>query len=81
MKIIELYKLTRTVQYFGLTLIVPVDTKYIATDASAKIYAYECKPLLTSHKWVHIPHSRYDEICLVDLQEIYWRGTLQEVLW
>ena len=77
MNILQEYAITRKVEYFGLTLTVPNDCEYIATDKSGKVYAYTNRPEDRHSTWA--TYADYVYIADVDLEGMDWRDTLQKV--
>ena len=68
---------TKKVNYFGIDLVVPRWTKYLATDKNGEITAYNSKPKLDKTSWVFV--GRFCFVTDVDLEGQDWRETLMEV--
>lgn len=75
MKLINIIKTTKDVEYFGLTLAVPRWTSFIATDSDGKVYAYQWKPSRGVESW-HSHGLDVQALGQVELEGIDWASTL-----
>jgi hypothetical protein len=70
----------KSVNYHGINLIVPNNTKWLATDKSCLLCAYfENEPYDTGYNEWNNLHSDRIFICQVDLEGMDWRDSLVEV--
>lgn len=69
----------KTVNYFGLSLTVPEDIDYIATNSYGVVYGYFSEPELCDEFWDNrchgIPKVR---LATVNLHGLNWRETLRK---
>lgn len=69
----------KTVNYFGLSLTVPEDIDYIATNSYGGVYGYFSEPELCDEFWDNrrygIPKVR---LATVNLHGLDWKETLRE---
>lgn len=69
----------KTVNYFGLSLTVPEDIYYIATNSYGVVYGYFSEPELCDEFWDNhrygIPKVR---LATVNLHGLNWRETLRK---
>lgn len=78
MTLVELPK-TKTVDYFGLQLTVPLFINFIATDSDGEVYGYEIKPSDDVY-WEPNGNNDLDYyiIATVNLHGLDWRETLRK---
>lgn len=78
MTLVELPK-TKTVDYFGLQLTVPLFINFIATDSDGEVYGYENKPYDDVY-WEPDGDNDLDYyiIATVNLHGLDWRETLRK---
>lgn len=68
---------SKKVNYFGIILVVNAECKWIATDKSGGMYAYDTKPQLGGSFW-KVPGSDYSQLGLFEPNEL-WKESLQGV--
>lgn len=79
MIILEEYKLTRTVEYFGLTLNITRKSGWISTDKTGEAWFSEHKPYLTLDcQFDYFWRVTDTLIADVDLEDMDWKDTLRE---
>lgn len=78
MTLVELPK-TKTVDYFGLQLIVPHSINFIATDSDGEIYGFKNEPSAIGY-WEPDDDDGQDwyMIATVNLHGLDWRETLRK---
>jgi hypothetical protein len=77
----KLLKELKPVTYFGINLLVPQWTKFIATDQDGLIYAYEGRPVTgLFYDWVNEYGDNAEHIERADLEGMDWKQTLVEVV-
>ena len=70
----------KQVNYHGINVIVPANTRWLATDSDGYLGAYsdQCfAPTLKNRVWDN--DQEYINICQVDLEGMDWRDSLMEV--
>ncbi|EAB4417312.1 hypothetical protein D7B12_17940 [Salmonella enterica] len=78
MKLIEQEILLKTVAYFGLTIDVPLDTRYLAASPRGKVTAWaQCAPKAISahgggYWWSGDDHDFLGEVAVVNLEGMNW---------
>lgn len=73
---------TKAVEYFGLTINVPIDTRYLATDADGEVWSFEFAPTPETDMWnwwAAGSENTSDHVANVDLEGLDWRETLVEL--
>lgn len=73
--------------YFGIELMVPIWTKYVATEDDGVVLAFISKPVVldeTGKKfglviWNNPDADEMEEVAKVDLEGMDWKETLVEV--
>ena len=69
----------KTVNYFGLSLTVPEDIDYIATDSYGGVYGYFSEPEPCSEFWdTHYDGFPKVRLATVNLHGLNWRETLRK---
>lgn len=68
----------KTVNYFGIDLIVPDEYGFLATDKGGSVYWYEERPEFDKSQW-DTDASVGSFLCGVDLEGMDWRESLMEV--
>lgn len=78
MNILMECKHTKTVKYFGITLEVPRDVKYLAVDGDGRLYSYQNKPENNIALDFWYDSAECYLVGEVDLEGQDWRETLRE---
>lgn len=86
MKLLSLPQKKKVI-YFGMELMVPFWTKYVATEDDGLVLAFKSKPVVldeTGKKfglviWNNPDADEMEEIATVDLEGMNWKETLVEV--
>jgi len=60
--------MTKRAEYFGLTLTVPVNTHYLATDLSGRVFSYIEKPTKCADFWMGPPESTSTCVCYLEFE-------------
>jgi len=72
--------LGKTVNYFGIQLVVSQDTKYLVTNSEGHVIASEQKPEFDyKNGWCYDWDEWITKITRVDLEGMDWKDTLMEV--
>jgi len=70
----------KSVNYHGINVIVPANTRWLATDSDGYLGIYTdqyCEPTLKNRVWDN--GYEYIFICQVDLEGMDWKDSLMEV--
>ncbi len=81
MKIIEL-KESKKVNYFGLIIVIPWFANYLAVDQDGTLNAFQNKPILNEKGlfwWTDPTCEQFQQIAVVDLEDMDWKETLIKV--
>jgi hypothetical protein len=68
----------KTVNYFGIYLIVPDEKGWLTTDSDGSVYWYDTKPVKDGYEWGG-DYGSMIFICKVDLEGMDWKNSLMEV--
>ncbi len=69
----------KTVNYFGLSLTVPEDIDYVATNSYGVVYGYFSEPELCDEFWdTHYDGFPKVRLATVNLHGLDWKETLRE---
>jgi hypothetical protein len=72
--------LGKTVDYFGLSLVVYESTKFLATTDAGEVLQSQFKPELDPYiGWLYDWEDYYVHVVTVDLEGTDWKDTLVEV--
>ncbi|EJS0970487.1 hypothetical protein NW995_002483 [Salmonella enterica] len=63
--------------YFGMEVIIPDWTNYLATDSNGEVYAYDNKPIIDGDDWF-VGDSTIIHVATVNLHGLNWRETLRK---
>lgn len=70
-------KYTKEVEYFGMKVMVPDDTKWLSTSKRGSVFSHESKPI--KHHGYYSGGDDHVVIGGVDLNGIDWKDTLMEI--
>ncbi|UVX30768.1 hypothetical protein S10a_00055 [Klebsiella phage VLCpiS10a] len=68
----------KTVDYFGLNLIIPSSIKFIGTNASGEVYGYSHEPERYDEFWDTYRCPSVIPLATVNLHGLDWRETLRK---
>lgn len=72
----------KTVEYFGMQIVVPEWVKWLAVDGDGKLFGYECEPdILVNEDWDEWYSQEGKCRCITEviLEEEHWSQTLMEL--
>ena len=76
---LEVYAITKQVEAYGRTWLVPASAKWLAIDADGSLKAFMYKPEKQSVYWFIMYKEFFTEIAKVNLHGENWKTTLVEL--